>query len=300
LLKILSLGDGLDQEFRKYVKRHPKVTSLGLVQAIAMKTGRDVLVAYEGGEIVGLCALLRVTTGTAAIVGFRVPRNDSRASDLLLGEAVRRARETLHRHVTCIPGHDRLPSDMMLAKAGFSHWFNRELFNCQLLSVQRTSAVTVSGQSQVLEILNAIPPREPINMNFRAVPVSLESIGALLNGGVLLALGGAAEGLASVFVSKAAQSGDSHLTLIPEYLAGTAMTDLTSIGEVTLLSTGDPAVLLGAASAWLAEKGIGSMNVYFRENRELGVRIAAAGFRYVGLHDIWYQELKGPMDQFLA
>ena len=301
MLRIRNPSAVHSSELKEFLRHHFISHTREFSEEILGACGNDGLVVVDGARIMGLGILLRVTPGTAAITSFRVRKKDREVSEFLLQGLIRRARETLHRHITCIPGKDELPSQPLLAAQGFSYWLDRETFSGKTEQTKDVAISAVKAGPQAFGVLQALPAGGAITLNFWAVPISIVCIGHLLNNGIILtAPEGLPKGIACAYVSKAVQLSEKLSYFVPEYLANRIHTETFDLGEVTLFGDANSAYLLRAASGWLRERVVDTMNVYFSANKDLGFNVSSMVYDYSGAQAIWSQELTGPMDQFFA
>jgi len=261
----------------------------------------DAFVASDKGRIVGFASLLRLTPSTAAVASFRVSggRAGKEASRPLLGATVSRARETLHRHLTCMVPKSGLPDRGILSEGGFSPWMTRETFCGSTKAQGNLELSPVIGWSQSLDIVKALPKDQAFNICFRPVPVSIESLGFVVEHGILLADPGDNGSIASVVVSDAVEGTKDRVFFVPGYLQRNLGEQTRLYGEITFLNSSDPRGVLKAASDWLCKQGIAFAYVYAKPDIEVGRRIVESGFMYRGAQEIWLQELAGPLDSFI-
>jgi hypothetical protein len=287
---------------KRFLKKRFDNSAQMLIYATLKLRPRDAYVAVEGSEVVGFVSLQRVTSGAAAVSNLRTSQGfgSAGATDSLLKHVVVRAKETLHKYVTCIPSKSGVPSPETLKANGFTQWLTRETFSGATAKALGMRITEVKSQSQSVDIIQRLPRGQALQIDFRSVPLTVASLGELLNKGVLLDDGGTTGGLAGARVSRAIAQSKDRAYFIPTYLEKAVGAKMREFGEVSILSESDPTKTVLAASDWLYGLGVGSMYIYFKSNKAIGMKMSDLGYQYLGSHDVWSLEVSGPMDQFLS
>jgi hypothetical protein len=298
-LKVKSPRDVTGKVLDSFLRRHLDKGGLAIAQLVVDAYPKDAAVVVDSGAIVGFASMTRLTSGTAAVSNLRTRLTGrTEASGLLLGEVVRRARETLHKHITCFARREGEPSPRSLMEAGFSHWLFRETFAGPVKSVVGTTFSEVRSQAKIAIILDGIPRDEALGVSFRAVPFDLGSLNALLSNGTILS-DESTSATTAVLISDAVVLDEGRLYPIAGYLRKGLVAPTTLVGEVSLFGNPTGLHLVGAASDWLSRKGVSTLQVYLKPSKDVGRELAGAGFQYAGQQDAWKQDLVGPMDAFV-
>jgi hypothetical protein len=302
LLKIVNPSEDNYPALKRFLKNRFDDAGQMLIYATVKTRPRDAFVAVDGSRVVGFASFQRMTSGTAAVANLRTSQGFGKAAatDSLLKEVIVRAKETLHRHVTCIPSKSGLPSPETLKANGFTKWLTRETFSGATAKSFGMRITEVKSQSQSADIIQRLPRGQALQIDFRSVPLTIASLAELLNKGVLLDDGPTTGGLAGARISRAIALSEDRAYFIPTYMEKAVAAKLREFGEVSILSESDPTKTVLAASDWLHGLGVGSMYIYFKSNKAIGMKMSELGYRYMGSHDVWSFEVSGPMDQFLS
>lgn len=286
----------------KFLKGHVDNIPRKLAQAYIRERPKEVFLATESVSILGFSNLQRVTSGTAAVANLRIAKRQGMlgAASLLIGATAQRARETLHRSISCIESRGGQPSASTLKACGFDFWFEREVFSGRTSKQIGVAVSQVRSETQTAEVMTRLGAEGVLHHDFRPVAASVESLADVLTNGVLLGDQADRQDLLAVRLSKAIVDQNDQAYFVPSYLGDSVPGNAEPTGEVSILGKRASPNTLGAASNWLNIRGVRVMYVYSNLGLSLGKQLSEGGFAFMGAQRVWRMALTGPFDQYLG